>query len=74
MRDTRTGETYRAQKIANERNLIHFQKAISEARTPIEVRLARFRLREQGDRSRIELGILAQTQLGPLLSGCREIL
>jgi hypothetical protein len=47
MHDTRTGETYRAQKIANERNLIRFQKAISAARTPIEVRLARVLLREQ---------------------------
>jgi hypothetical protein len=47
MHDSRAGETYRAQKIANERNLIRFQKAISEARTPIEVRLARFLLREQ---------------------------
>jgi hypothetical protein len=47
MHDTRTGETYRAQKIANERNLDRFRKAVSQARTPNEVRLARFRLREQ---------------------------
>ena len=42
-----TGETYRAQKIANERSLDRFRKAVSQARTPNEVRLARFRLREQ---------------------------
>ena len=42
-----TDETYRAQKIANERNLIRFRKAVGQARTPNELRLARFRLREQ---------------------------
>ena len=47
MHDSKTGETYRAHKIANEQNLIRFRKAISEATTPIEVRLARFLLREQ---------------------------
>jgi hypothetical protein len=47
MHDFTTEETYRAQYFANERNLDRFRKAVSQARTPNEVRLARFRLREQ---------------------------
>jgi hypothetical protein len=47
MHDFTTEETYRAKKFANERNLDRFRKAVSQARTPNEVRLARFRLREQ---------------------------
>ena len=47
MHNSRTGEIYRAQKIANDGNLIRFRKLVSEAKTPIEVRLARFLLREQ---------------------------
>jgi hypothetical protein len=47
MHDVRTGETYRAQKIANEGNWIRFRKAVSQARTPNELRLVRLRLREQ---------------------------
>ena len=54
-----TGETYRAQKIANERNLDRFRKAISEATRPIEVRLARFMLREQEEIAlELDLGYL----------------
>jgi hypothetical protein len=40
--DFTTDETYRAKKIED-----RFRKAVSQARTPNEVRLARFRLREQ---------------------------
>jgi hypothetical protein len=47
MHDSRRGETYRAQKIANELNLVRFRKLVSDAKTPIEGRLARFLLREQ---------------------------
>jgi hypothetical protein len=47
MHNFTTDETYRAQKIANERNLIRFRKAVSQARSPNELKLARFRLREQ---------------------------
>jgi hypothetical protein len=63
--DTRTGETYRAQKIANERNLIRFRNAVSEARTPIEVRLARFLLREQEEIAlELNLGYLRRHNSG----------
>jgi hypothetical protein len=47
MHGARTGGTSGAQEIANERNLIRFRKAVSRARTPNELRPARFRLREQ---------------------------
>jgi hypothetical protein len=47
MHNFTTDETHRGQKIANERKLIRFRKAARQARTPNELKLARFRLREQ---------------------------
>ena len=60
MHDFTTDEIYRAKKIANERNLDRFRKAVSQARTP-EAKIAnqrnliRFRTLISEARTQIEL-------------------
>ena len=49
MYEFRRRSTHQAEKSANERNLARFRKLASEAKTPIEVRLARLLVEEQED-------------------------